>query len=270
MVQVDVILRLHRSRNGSSAPLPGLLDVPLWGADAGRGLLMLGERGGARVVSLDGASVSREIADGEPVLRHGQLWFARAVDGRVELRGAGDKKAVIASATTKVVGEMDRMHCASGGGCVVSWYEDSKLTHALVDDVGLGPAFEVKLRERGLDPAPDAKRALVHTNNELAEHDVASGKTRTLHRETECTIDHAVYTPDGKMAVFATTCEGRRTIWKLSLEGGAKPRVDPPRRARAPPVRRLRTARWEWRPRVRERVGGCAPKCRAPLSRIRQ
>ncbi|HUQ05734.1 MAG TPA: protein kinase [Kofleriaceae bacterium] len=226
VVQVDVIIRLQRLRGGTSAPLPGLLDVPLWGADARRELLMLGERGGARVVTLQGASVARVVADGEPVLREGKLWFAHGTGGHVELRGDGTPPFVLPGKTT-IGAELDRMHCASGGGCVVSWIDDRDvLRHALVGPDGLGKPFEVKLRERGLDPSPDAKRALVHTDTDLAEHDVASGRLRVLHRvEPGCAIDHAVYTPDGRAAVFVSTCAGRRTIWHRSLDDGATPRV---------------------------------------------
>jgi tRNA A-37 threonylcarbamoyl transferase component Bud32 len=226
IVQVDVIVRLQRFRAGTSAPLPGLLDVPLWGADARRELLMLGERGGARVVTLEGASVARQRAEGEPVLRDGKLWFAHATDGVVELRGDAQPPVVVPG-KTRLGGELDRMHCGSGGGCVVSWIDDRDvLRHALVGRDGLRPPFEVKLRERGLDPSPDATRALVHTETQLAEHDVASGRLRVLHQgETGCVIDHAVYTPDGRAAVFVTTCAGRRTIWHRSIDGAAPPRV---------------------------------------------
>ncbi len=226
VVQVDVVLRLVRrsGASGASAPLPGLLELPLWGADARHERLLLGERGGARVVSLDGSLRAHATGDGHPVLRDGAPWFARAAGGAVELRDERGR-AITLPGATEIGAELDRMHCGSGGGCVVSWYADGALTHALVGADGLGPAFEVALGERGLDPSPDATRALVHTDHELAEHDVATGRLRVLERLPTCTIEDAIYTADGSAAVYSTTCGDQRSIWRRALTDGARPRV---------------------------------------------
>jgi hypothetical protein len=225
MVQVDVVVRLHRLAGGASAPMPGLIDAPLWAADEKNGLLMLGERGGARIVRLDGATVERRLGDGEPVLHGGHLWFASAGTHAVNLEGDSGKRITLAAPDLPEGVPLDRMHCGSGGGCLISWFDKGVLRHAMLRDDAFGPAFEIPLRERGLDPGPDGTRALAHTDHEVAEYDVATGKLETIHRESTCIVEDAVYSPGGDAAVFVTTCEGQRTIWRRWLTGNAKSRV---------------------------------------------
>jgi hypothetical protein len=172
------------------------------------------------VVRLDGGTVERRLADGEPVLHDGHLWFATAANHVVTLDGGDGKRVTFDAPDMPADAPLDRMHCGSGGGCLVSWIDKGVLRHAMLTDGKLGPAFEIPLHERGLDPRRDGKRALAHTEHEVAEYDVATGKTETIQRESTCIIDDAVYSPDGSAAIWVTTCEGQRTIWSKWLTGG--------------------------------------------------
>jgi hypothetical protein len=224
IVMVDVPVRLFRVRGGAREPLPGLLEALLLAADGDRRRLLGVHEGRAIVFGDDGSMIAEGSEErGRPVLRDGELWFARAIDGEVVLAPA-DPSRPARRIAGKLPGELDRVHCGAAGQCFVSFYE-GELRHAVLDGDALGPAFTVPVRERDLALAPGGTRAAVVAHGELMVFDIAGGTLGpVLHRAAAgCDLDDPVWSPSGQTLFFSTDCEGPSEIYALRIAGG-KPR----------------------------------------------